>query len=153
VYVCTVFKTCIFRKWRTQTLGWMHNWNLFTKYIFWFVEPFSACFASKFLKKLIWQKKNSPKIKKGIQKRRISRWFQIRWKSNKKCTKKVIGKTSLTNMSEREKSAYFCHVFANNFFYVELLKKIFQRIWNQRKILRFLIPILNFWITFFCCYY
>jgi hypothetical protein len=31
-------------------------------------------------------------------------------------TKKVISKTSLTNMSKSEKSAYFRHVFANNFF-------------------------------------
>ncbi len=31
-------------------------------------------------------------------------------------SKKVISKTSLTNMSKIENSAYFCHVFANNFF-------------------------------------
>jgi hypothetical protein len=31
-------------------------------------------------------------------------------------TKKVISKTSLTNMSKSGKSAYFRHIFANNFF-------------------------------------
>ncbi len=35
----------------------------------------------------------------------------------KKCTKKrVISKTSFTNMSKSEKSAFVRHVFANNFF-------------------------------------
>ena len=38
--------------------------------------------------------------------------------------KKVISKTSLTNMSKSEKSAYLSHVFANNFF----LGAFFQRI-------------------------
>jgi hypothetical protein len=32
----------------------------------------------------------------------------------KNALKKVISKTSLTNMSKREKSTYFRHVFANN---------------------------------------
>ncbi len=31
--------------------------------------------------------------------------------------KKVISKTSLTNMSKSENSAYFSHVFANKFFW------------------------------------
>jgi hypothetical protein len=43
-------------------------------------------------------------------------------------------------MSKSEKSAYFRHGFANNFFWVHFLK-LFQRIRNQREILRFLIPI------------
>jgi hypothetical protein len=34
----------------------------------------------------------------------------------KNALKKVISKTSLTNMSKRGKSAYFRHVFASNFF-------------------------------------
>ncbi len=58
--------------------------------------------------------------------------------------KKVISKTSLTNMSKSEKSAYFRHVFANNFFWC-IFSKLSQRIRHQREILRFLIPILNFW--------
>jgi hypothetical protein len=40
----------------------------------------------------------------------------IQGKSFKKCTKKVIRKTSLTNMSKSLKSALFRHVFANSFF-------------------------------------
>jgi hypothetical protein len=62
----------------------------------------------------------------------------------KKCTKKkVISKTSLTNMSKSEKSAFFRHIFAYNFFWY-ILSKLFQRIRNQREILRFLTPFLNF---------
>jgi hypothetical protein len=53
--------------------------------------------------------------------------------------KKVISKTSLTNMSNSEKSAFFHHVFANNFCLVNFVKT-FQRIRNQREILRFLTP-------------
>jgi hypothetical protein len=40
----------------------------------------------------------------------------------KNAPKKVISKTSLTNMSKSEKSAFFRHVFANNFFVVHLFK-------------------------------
>jgi hypothetical protein len=36
--------------------------------------------------------------------------------------KKVIIKTSLTNMSKSEKNAYFRYVFANNFFLVRFFK-------------------------------
>ena len=55
----------------------------------------------------------------GVKKRRISRWFWIRWKSCKKMyKKKLTSKKSLTNMSKSGKSAYFRHVFANNFFWV-----------------------------------
>ncbi len=43
-------------------------------------------------------------IKKDIKKRRISRWFRIRWKCCKKMhQKKVTSKTSLTNISKSEK--------------------------------------------------
>ncbi len=40
-------------------------------------------------------------------------------------------------MSKSEKSAFFRHVFANNFF-LYIFSKLFQRIQNQRVILRFL---------------
>ncbi len=40
----------------------------------------------------------------------------------KNAPKKVISKTCLTNMSKSEKSAYFRHVFANNFFFVRFFK-------------------------------
>ncbi len=36
--------------------------------------------------------------------------------------KKVISKTSLTNMSKSDKSAFFRDVFANNFFLVHFFK-------------------------------
>jgi hypothetical protein len=53
--------------------------------------------------------------------------------------KNVISKTSLTNMSKSEKSAYFRHVFANNFFWC-IFWKLFQQIQNQCKIF---LPFLN----------
>jgi hypothetical protein len=56
--------------------------------------------------------------------------------------KKVISKISLTNMSKSINSAYFRHVFANNFFWC-IFSKNFHRIHNQRDILSFFIPILN----------
>jgi hypothetical protein len=46
--------------------------------------------------------------------------------------KKFISKTSLTKLSKSENSAYFLHVFANNFF-----SKLFQWILNQREVLHF----------------
>jgi hypothetical protein len=39
--------------------------------------------------------------------------------------KKVISKTSLANMSKSGKRAYFCHIFANNFFWY-IKNKIFN---------------------------
>ncbi len=60
-----------------------------------------------------------------------------------KMRKKVISKTSLTNMSKSENSAYFRHVFANNFFAC-IFAKLFQRIRNHHETQRFFIPILNF---------
>jgi hypothetical protein len=42
---------------------------------------------------------------------------------------------SLTNMTKSGESAYFRHVFANNFFWCNFLK-LFQRIQNQREIQR-----------------
>ncbi len=46
-------------------------------------------------------------------------------------------------MSKSENSSYFRHVFANNFFWY-IFQIFFQRIQNQCDILRFLIPILDF---------
>ncbi len=81
-------------------------------------------FLSRFLR--VWLqslKKVQIWIEKGGKKRRISRWFRIRWKSCEKMRqKKVISKTSLTNMSKSEKSAFFRHIFANNFFLVNFFK-------------------------------
>jgi hypothetical protein len=47
-------------------------------------------------------------------------------------TKKVISKTSLTDMSKSEKSAYFRHVYDNNFF-----NAFFLNFFNGFEILRF----------------
>jgi hypothetical protein len=47
------------------------------------------------------------------------------------------------------KSAYFCHVFANNFFWYIFIT--FSTVLNQREILRFLIPTLNFEKNNFFC--
>jgi hypothetical protein len=60
-----------------------------------------------------------------------------------KMHKKVISKTSLTNKSKSGKSAYFCQVFANNFFWY-IFKNFSNRFEISAKILSFLIPILNF---------
>jgi hypothetical protein len=43
--------------------------------------------------------------------------FESLEKVVKKCNKKVMSKTSLTNMSKKEKSAYFHHVFTDTFLY------------------------------------
>ena len=62
--------------------------------------------------------------------------------------KKVTSKTSLTNISKSEKSAYFRHVFANNFFWVHFFKTFStdsKSVWNSA----FFIPKLNFLIKIF----
>jgi hypothetical protein len=76
-----------------------------------------------FKKVPIWQKKKKKfeKIEKGVKKRRISRWFRIRWKSfEKNYQKKVISK----NVMEKCTFFTFTHVrqtcFAYNLFLVLL---------------------------------
>ncbi len=69
-------------------------------------------------------------IIKGIKKRRISCWFQIRRKSFKNAPEQVMSKTSLTNMSKSGKSAYFRHVFAMlsllcNIMFITLIRKLY----------------------------
>jgi hypothetical protein len=115
-------------------------------------------FSSRFLrvwlqslkKVLIWPKKKKFwKIKKGVQKRRISRWFRICWKSFEKMhQKKVISKTILTNMSKSEKSAFFRHIFGNNFFLVHFFKT-FSRDLKLRETLRFIDTFFDFFKKFF----
>jgi hypothetical protein len=51
-------------------------------------------------------------------------------------------------MSNSKKRAFFRHVLANNFFLVHFFK-LFQRIRNQREILRFLTPFSIFAKKFF----
>ncbi len=84
------------------------------------------------------------KFNMGIKIRRISRWFWIRWKSFEKMHhKNVISK----NVMEKARFSLFTHVrqsiFAYNFFLVHFLQ-LFQWIWNQHEILRFLISFLIF---------
>jgi hypothetical protein len=84
------------------------------------------------------------KSKKGGNKRRISRWFRIRWNRFEKMhPKKVISK----NVTEICIFFTLTHVrqtcFACNFFWWILLQ-LFQRIRNQREIMRFLISFLIF---------
>jgi hypothetical protein len=62
--------------------------------------------------------------------------------------KNVISKTSFRNMSNSEKRGDISVTFLLITFCVHF-SKLFQRIRNQREILRFLIPILNFLINFF----
>jgi hypothetical protein len=60
--------------------------------------------------------KKSKKVSKNAE-------FHADFKSVEKVhQKKVISKTSLKNMSRSGKSAYFRHIFANNFFFVNFLK-------------------------------
>ncbi len=78
-------------------------------------------------KVIVPQKKNY--VPQFLKQRDINSYLKTR-------QKKVIKKTSLTNMSKSRKSAYFRHVFDNNFFWYILLT-LFQRIWNHREILGF----------------
>jgi hypothetical protein len=48
--------------------------------------------------------------------------FHADFESVEKVVKKVISKTSLTYISKSEKSAYFLHVFAKNFFFAAFFK-------------------------------
>ncbi len=56
----------------------------------------------------------------------------------KNAPKKVISKTSLTNMSKSRKSAYFCHIFANIFFCKDFKNFLvhvssFFKLWSQTR--------------------
>jgi hypothetical protein len=70
--------------------------------------------ASKFSKSANITKEIFFKSKKILKNAEPHADFESVEKVVKKCTKKVKSKTSLTNMSKSEKSAYFRHVFANN---------------------------------------
>ncbi len=84
-----------FRKWTTQTLWWVQNWNLRHIYqivFYLFFEPFFARLALMFSK--------STNIKK------LSLTNKNRYKKTQ----------NFTPISTSENSAYFHYVFANNFF-------------------------------------
>ncbi len=65
-------------------------YDTFTKYVFWFFEPFLAHLASKFAKSANMTQKEFFWKKKDIKKTRISRWFRIRWKSCRKMHQKKL---------------------------------------------------------------
>jgi hypothetical protein len=65
----------------------------------------------------------------------------------KKCTQK--SKTSLTNMSKSEKKVHFSVTFLLITLLWYIFSKLFQRIRNQREILRFLTPFSIFSKNFF----
>ncbi len=102
---------------------------------FWFLAPFFARLASKF------EKSTNMNFKKCLKKiTKVSKTQNFTPISNplKKCLKnnsqkKVISKTSLTNMSKRGKSAFFRHVFANNFFgtFLKTFSTDLKSAWNS----------------------
>ncbi len=88
-----------------------------------FLSRFLRFWLQSLKKVLIWPKKNFfwKKIKKGVN-AEFHADFKSVEKLVKNAPKKVINKTSLTNMSKSEKSAFFRHVFANNFYLVNFFK-------------------------------
>jgi hypothetical protein len=78
----------------------------FNKYVFLYLAPFFARFASKFKKST----NMTFKQKIFVRYQKTPNFMLISYPSL------VISKTCLTNMSKSEKSAYFRQVFANNFF-------------------------------------
>ncbi len=131
----------------------MQNWNLRHIYkihflIFWAVF---CAFGFKVCNKCKYDPKNflfEQKLKKISKNAEFHADFESVWKSCKKMHKKSYQQKSLTNISKKLKRAFSRHNFANNFLWC-IFSKLFQRIRNQREILRFLIPILNFLINIF----
>ena len=76
----------------------------------------------------------------GIKKRRFSRWFWIRWKSFEKIyKKKLLAKTWWKNALFSLLLMFVKLVLLITFFWC-IFQQLFQRIRNQREILRFLTP-------------
>ena len=63
--------------------------------------------------------------------------------SKKRNTKKVIRQTNLMNISKNDLLLMFIKLLLLITFFVFIFFQLFQQIWNQREILRFLIPLLN----------
>ncbi len=102
---------------------------------FWFFAPLRPRLALKLTKSANkGQKSSLENIQYGLQKRRISCWFQFRWKCSIKIhTQKVISKTNWRTWV-KWKSAYFRHVFVNNFFRMELLLEFSRKpYWKNKK--------------------
>jgi hypothetical protein len=91
---------------------------------FWFLIRFLRVWLQSLKKVLIW-----PIIFFFFKSKKVSKnaefhadFESVEKVKRKNAPKKVISKTSLTNMSKSEKSAYFRHGFANNFFLVHFFK-------------------------------
>ncbi len=54
--------------------------------------------------------------------------FHADFESVEKVVKKVISNKSLTYIGKSEKSAYFLHVFANNFFFAAFFQNFFNEL-------------------------
>ncbi len=129
----------------------MHNWNLRHIYkirflIFWGIF---CAFGFKVFRKCDYDPKNFlVKKSRKISKNEFNADFKSIEKVVKKCTKKVISKTNLMNMSKSENSAYFHHVFAKNFILVHFFKnfsKDSKSVWNSA----FFYTHIEFWINNF----
>ncbi len=90
-----------------------------------FLSRFLRVWLQSLKKVLIWPKKiffwqKSENVSKNAE---FHADFESVEKVVKKCTQKtILSKTSLTNMSKSEKSAYFRHIFVKNFFLVHFFK-------------------------------
>ncbi len=96
-----------------------HLQNPFFDFLSRFLPVLLQSLKKVLIRPKIFSWKKSKKVSKNAE---FHTAFESVEKAVKKWTKKVIGKTSLTNMSKSEKSAYFRHVFANNFFKMQFFK-------------------------------
>jgi hypothetical protein len=134
-----------FRKWRIQTLWWVQNWNLRHVYKIRFLifRAFFCVWLQSLKKVLVW-----PLIFFFFYQNRCQKTQNFTLILNplkkllKNAPKKVKSKTSLTNMTKSEISAFFRHVFANNFFLGHFFKTFStdsKSAWNSAFFYTFLI--------------
>jgi hypothetical protein len=124
---------------------------MFIKKVFLFFVPFFARLASKFEKSTFMTlKKNLKKIEKVIKKRRISGWFQIRWKIFYKMHQKKF----LAKRDENMHFFTFTHVsqtcFAYNFLwiFIKTFSTDLKSAWNSASFGPFSIFQPNFFRSF-----
>ncbi len=95
-----------------------------------FLSRFLRVWLQSSKKVLIWPKKiiflkKSKKVSKNAE---FHADFESVEKVVKKCTKKVISKTSLTNMSKSEKGHFYVTFLLITFFFVHFVQKIFFKV-------------------------